>query len=609
MKKRFAITAALLLAVFLVISACGGSAQTAATTAAAQTTAAAAAETTAAATTAAAAETTTTAATTTTVATTTTAEITTAKIAEVADTGAETPISEEGIEVSMLVTGHPVIIDWSTNKMSLWMQEKTGIKVNYKTIPQSGQLEALSLELSSGGYPDAFMTVGMNLDLATRYGVSEGRLLALNDLIEAHAPNLKEIFKTNPGYKGLMTMVDGKIYCMPEVNQCQHCSMHNKYWINTAFLDAVGKPMPETTDELYEALKAFRDEDPNGNGQQDEIPMIAAMRDGWGNTPEYFIMNAYTFYDANLLAGATGYSVLGLYRDGDTVKTPWYEPETLEGLKFVRKLVEEGLLYEGSFTAESNAMVNLIEGGDVPRVGAVVAGHGYLFSEVGGPRYAQFRGLMPLKGPAGRREIRKNTYDIGFNGFYISSETKYAKELVEWADLLYTFEATANGYFGPEGTHWRRAEPGETGLDGKPAMYFVIIPWNETEPHNDHWIQQCISYRSAAFRAGEVYQPGDPDSKAAFEKRLYDTTADMEKWANIRSVMPPVKFTVEQNSAISIPMTDLNNLIKQYIPGFLSGAYNIDTEYDGFLKMLEDMGLKTVVAAYQEAYDQQWAGK
>ena len=605
MKKRFTLAIAAMLALCMILSACGTGANNATTAAA---TAATAAATTTAATTAAekTTEAATTAATTTAVATTATSATTAASAAVATEAAAA---GDAGIEVTMMVTGHPVIIDWSTNKMSMWMEEKTGIKVNYKTIPQAGRLEALSLELSSGAYPDAFMAVGMNLELATRYGVAEGRLLALNDLLDKHAPNLQEIFKANPGYKGLMTMVDGNIYCMPEVNQCQHCSMHNKFWINVAFLEAVGKPMPVTTDDLVDVLKAFRDEDPNGNGQKDEIPLIGAMRDGWGNTPEYFIMNAFTFYDANLLANASGYPVLGLYRDGDTVKTPWAEPDFIEGLKFMRMLVDEGLLYEGSFTAESNAMVNLVEGGDDPRVGAVVAGHGYMFCEVGGPRYAQFRGLMPLQGPKGRREIRKNIYDIGYNGFYISADSPHAVELVKWADLLYTFEATATGYFGPEGTHWRRAEPGEMGLDGKPAIYYVIIPWNETEPHNDHWIQQCISYRSAAFRAGEVYQPGDPDSQAAFEKRLYDTTEEMEKWANTLSVMPPVKFTVEQNNVNSIPMTDLNNLIKQYIPGFISGAYNIDTEYEGFLKMLDDMGLKELVASYQEAYDQQWAGK
>jgi len=239
-----------------------------------------------------------------------------------------------------------------------------------------------------------------------------------------------------------------------------------------------------------------------------------------------------------------------------------------------------------------------------------VAGHGYIFSEVGGPRYAQYRGMMPLQGPDGRRELRKNVYDLNIEaGLFISADTEYAEELVKWADFLYDFEATATGYFGPEGTHWRRAEAGELGLDGEPAVYKVLIPWNETEPHNDHWIQQCISYRSAAFRAGEVYVPGNPDAPDAFEKRLYDTTAEMEEFANTLSVMPPVKFTVDENNALSIPMTDLNNLIKQYIPGFINGTYDLDSEYEGFLKMLDDMGLEDVLATYQTAYDAQWKGK
>lgn len=518
----------------------------------------------------------------------------------------------EGVEVTMLVTGHPTLIDWSTNSMSLWMEEKTGLKVNYKTIPQTGRLEALSLELSSGSYPDAFMACGMNLDLITRYGVSEGRLLALNDLIAEHAPNLQEILKINPGYEGLITMTDGNIYAMPEVNQCQHCTMHEKFWVNIDFLEAVGKEMPTTPDELLDVLRAFRDEDPNGNGEQDEIPFIAATRDGWGNSPEYFIMNAFTFYDATLLTPETGYTALGLYRDGDVIKTPWTEPGTIEGLKFMRQLVEEGLLYEGSFTAETNAMVNLVEGGDYPRVGAVAAGHGYIFCEVGGERYAQYRGMMPLEGPDGRREIRKNIYDVNLNGgggFYISADTEHAVELVKWADYLYGLEATITGYLGPEGSHWRWAEEGELGLDDQPALYKVLVPWNETEPHNDHWIQQCISYRSAAFRAGEVYIPGDPDAPDAFEKRLYDTTAEMEQYANTQSVMPPVKLTVEENEAISIPMTDLVNMVKQYIPGFMNGTYDIDTEYEGFLETLKSMGLEDVIAVHQTAYDAQWKDK
>src|SRR5690625_7653802 len=46
-------------------------------------------------------------------------------------------------------------------------------------------------------------------------------------------------------------------------------------WYNGQWLDALdGEEVPKTTDELYDLLIRFRDEDPNGNGKSDEIPLI-----------------------------------------------------------------------------------------------------------------------------------------------------------------------------------------------------------------------------------------------------------------------------------------------------------------------------------------------
>ncbi|MCL2699764.1 MAG: extracellular solute-binding protein [Defluviitaleaceae bacterium] len=522
--------------------------------------------------------------------------------------GCATALAAQGPEVTILVTGHPSIIDWNTNAMSAWMEEQTGLKVNYKTIPLEGRLDALSLELSSRDYPDAFMTVGMNQDLLNRYGVGEGRLLALNDLILAYAPNLQKIFESNPGYEGLLTMTDGNIYCMPNINQCYHCTMYTKMWINQAFLNNVGKAVPTTTDELLDALRAFRDMDANGNGDpNDELPFIAAALNGWGNYVEYFLMNSFTFYDAHLLGNSASRQIPGLYVAGGTVKTPWAEPGCIEGLKFMNLLFNEGLLYEGSFTAEDTTMVNLVESGDFPRVGMAPGGYGGIFCELGGERYQQFVPLLPLKGPDGRQELPRDIYDLNPNGFYISADSPYAAELVQWADKLYAFEATMNGYYGPKDTHWREAETGELGLDGKPALYAPLVPWQEVEPQNDHWVQMCISNRDAAFRAGEVYDQSTPlYSGEGLEKLLYDTTAAMEPYANSTSVMPPVILSEEQSTAISVPMTDVKNLLMQYVYGFMNGTYDIDAEYDGFLQQLAAAGLDDIVAVYQAAYDVQF---
>ena len=47
-----------------------------------------------------------------------------------------------------------------------------------------------------------------------------------------------------------------------------------KLWINTQWLDNLGLEMPTTTEEFYQVMKAFKEQDANGNGDlNDEIPL------------------------------------------------------------------------------------------------------------------------------------------------------------------------------------------------------------------------------------------------------------------------------------------------------------------------------------------------
>ena len=52
-----------------------------------------------------------------------------------------------------------------------------------------------------------------------------------------------------------------------------------KIWINQTWLDNLGLDVPTTTEELYTVLKAFKENDPNGNGIQDEYPLVGGT--GW----------------------------------------------------------------------------------------------------------------------------------------------------------------------------------------------------------------------------------------------------------------------------------------------------------------------------------------
>lgn len=44
--------------------------------------------------------------------------------------------------------------------------------------------------------------------------------------------------------------------------------------INKSWLEKLGLEVPKTWDDLTKVLTAFKNDDPNGNGEADEIPML-----------------------------------------------------------------------------------------------------------------------------------------------------------------------------------------------------------------------------------------------------------------------------------------------------------------------------------------------
>jgi hypothetical protein len=114
------------------------------------------------------------------------------------------------------------------------------------------------------GYHGPTIGVGYTYDFETFYQLE-------NAFLPFNRNGVMFPRKINGKYAMLSRPSDnGHIYTIPYVLKAPAVPF-NPY-INQKWLQAVGKDMPTTTDELIEVLRAFRDEDPNGNGEKDEIP-------------------------------------------------------------------------------------------------------------------------------------------------------------------------------------------------------------------------------------------------------------------------------------------------------------------------------------------------
>lgn len=509
------------------------------------------------------------------------------------------------ITLTLAVTDHASISDWDTNEFILWLEEVTNADLQFELLPYESRAEKLGLLLNSGDYPDIFLSCGMTDAMISRFGVDEQLFLPLNDLIKEHGNFVNRIFENYPGSEGLITQLDGNIYSLPVVNECYHCTIPTKFWINQTWLDNLGLEMPTTLDELYNVLVAFRDNDPNGNGEQDEIPMAGDYADGWYTNPELPIMNAFTYYNLDLDKTATsGASAFGMYLEDGTITVPFTKEEFKEGVQYMAKLVSEGLIYEGSFTQDLAALTQICESG---RLGASAGGY-ILFANLGSDMYKQYRAVMPVAGPDGHTSIQAFPYDsVAGHGFVIAADTEYPVESFMIGDIMYSYAATMRGYYGVYGEQWTDADEGAVGINGKPAMFKLLVPWQESEPQKYCVLQMTTSYRDADFRLGEPSDPSlDLYSGDALETLLYQVTQEYEPYIDISKSIPPLKFTDDENEQMSIIKTNLSNTIKEGMFAFFNGTKTIENDYDAWLADLEAQGLSTLMEIYQSAYDAQY---
>ena len=510
------------------------------------------------------------------------------------------------IKLSVAVTDHASIATWEDNAFIKWVEEVTNVDLEFVLIPYESRAEKLGLVLSSGDYPDIFLSCGMTSAMVSRFGVGEGLFLPLNDLIETKGNFINKIFEEYPGSKGLITELDGNIYALPVVNECYHCTIPTKFWINQTWLDNLGLKMPTTLEELHNVLVAFKEQDANGNGDaSDEIPLAGDYQDGWYTNVEMPIMSAFTFYNLDLdTTNTTNPEAFGMYLEDGTVVTPFALDAFKKGVETVAQWVKEGLIYEGSFTQDLAGLTQIAESG---RLGASSGGY-ILFANLGGDAYRQFRPVLPVKGPDGFASIQSFPHDsVGGKTFVISADCKNPEAAFMIGDLMYSYAATMRGYYGIYGEQWTDAQEGEVGINGEPALYHLLVPWQESEPQSYCILQMTTSFRDAAYRLGE---PSDPNvdlySGAGLETLLYQVTHEYEPFKDDAKIIPPIKFTDDENEEMSLLKANLSNTIKENMIAFFNGTKTVENDYDAFLAELEAQGLNRLVEMYQNSYNAQY---
>ncbi|WP_274649612.1 extracellular solute-binding protein [Paenibacillus humicola] len=492
----------------------------------------------------------------------------------------------------------PRIEDINTNAVTQYVEKKLNIKFKFDAAPSANADDKKKLMMASGDYPAVFLSGNFTQAEQIDYG-RQGILIPLNDLIDKYGTEIKKAFAEDADLKAAITAPDGNIYALPHINDCFHCWYSQKLWIDKEWLKKLNLEVPTTTEEYYNVLKAFKTQDPNGNGNPDEIPLNGAFN-GWHSLPSNFLMNSF-IYDND--------EDFFFMKDGK-VQLAANQPEWRQGLEYINKLYSEGLIDKEAFTQTPDQMAQLGNKSGDNVSGSVSAGHiGMYFSLADGQnRHKEYITVPPLKGPEG--VAYAGYYKAYGNGqFAISNKATEEEQIaaIKMADYMYSEEFAIINEYGLEGKYWEKAKPGQKDVHGNPAKYSIKPEyWNIGSTLNDTWDQMGITRRTRAIRESWAV-PDDPLTQVGYEYRLYLETAKNYENRQPAETFPLTIFMEAGDAKEANQLrTQINDYVRSNMAQFITGAKKLtDSEWNNYVKGFDGLNLSRYLGIYQKAYDNQ----
>lgn len=502
------------------------------------------------------------------------------------------PVTTEPARLRVVQIQDPVVGDWAKNHFTKWYEERTNVRVDWDIVPGGDDTPTkVNAMLSSGDLPDIFMT-GFTPSQINLFGRDQGLFIALDDLIERYGTETRRLFRSYPVTKQISTAPDGHIYALPSVNDCFHCQGSiSRTWIYQPWLDELGLDLPETTDELEDVLRAFKDRDPNGDGEPTEIPLTADV-----DSPlDVYFMTPFLYNPGQPW----------LVLDDDRVDVVYNKPGWREGLRWMHKLYADGLIDPDCFT-QSNEQLQRIGNSSPTVAGAVRAFFYGTFMEIdeSNPIYRDYVALPPMKGPDGTRTAGWDYYDaVATAGKVVITRASKIPEIAfMWADGQYELETTIRTYAGDHDTNWWWAQPGEPGLNGRQGIYKLK---DSPPPTGQSWNQNGLMFNAFDLRMSLVSMPGH----RTLEQPLHQQTEKAYypyRVAKPRQ-LPPLYMDFDAAGAIADMEVTLTEFVRQQTALFTRGDPdpNDDTDWDDYLDTLDKIGLPDYLRIYQQAFDAQ----
>ena len=508
------------------------------------------------------------------------------------------------VKLSVGLPTKATVLSYEENALTYWVEEQVGVDLSF--VPYSGGTD-IGTQISTTvaaqqPLPDILFGVGLGTDVYQGYG-KDGYFLDLSPYFEDKEgaskvfwDRLEENFTEAEIDDIIRKITDpdtGKIYGVPTMDTTMIDVMDYQMWINAEWLDYLKLDMPTDIDSLYKVLKAFKTGDPNQNGKADEIPLYGGQQAGLGADVVNWIVNMYLYFN-----DAKNFSI----DDDGQVYAPFITDEYREAMKFLYKLIKEGLMLDSVFNTNMSEMPMITTPASGNAIVGIFAGHLTIHTDYNSEVLKQYKSL-PLWSNALFNDHRCNVNN------FITSDCANPDKAFELMMTLWTEEGSRRVRYGEYGVNWTDPDEGAVSDMGLPAKYKLIRD-PLVEQNTCLWSgASCTLCVWAELEDAQIVRdmsPGEALKQQMHAESYKNYKAAADKFnPEAKNICPTLVLTEEEKDDTNAARTACGDYYKKSRTAFATGEMNpnSDSDWKKYVDTLWDLGLQDWLDVAQVAYD------
>jgi putative aldouronate transport system substrate-binding protein len=240
------------------------------------------------------------------------------------------------------------------NRALQYIEDTLNVEIVFDwLVPSDSYSDKLNLAISSGDIPDVMIVDSVQLKQLTEADAIEDLTPHIDQYANA---DILENYAQTEGAALAAATIDGKIMGIPNVQPQADAPI--MVFVRQDWLNELGLEGPETLEDLEAIAKAFIEEDPDGNGEDDTFGITGTLN------PVQVPSNLHGFDSVFNIHGAFP-EIFYRNSDGEVIYGS-VQPEAKEALSRLAQMYEEGLIdpdFAIKNTDQSNEIVVSGQGG------------------------------------------------------------------------------------------------------------------------------------------------------------------------------------------------------------------------------------------------------